>query len=131
MFSNDKVRFLRDPTEIEAYKQKHIRTAHRLGYLTVHHFRNDAEQDYIYTKIEEDEMVCHGLSELCVWLSGQKFDDERERALTLANRTHGSFDDEHGWRPMSITKDEPNSTEQEWFIAYETARIDEEWDAEV
>ena len=108
----------------------------QLGKLCVAMFRgtermpNASDNDYFgiqrYTdKGEEVWTLDFGKYEFLTYIAGFGLTKERQRALYLAEREHGTFKDKFGWNPQVVVEDEPTKNEQEQFILHEIEDIDD------
>ena len=122
-------------SSMEAYRERYPTIQRRMGILAIRMYWTAPEQDNFSAFFREDdqmhETVVYGQEELVTWIGGVALSKERERILHLSEREYGSFVDEYGWRPITIIKHRPTHDEQEMYIAYEMAMIDDElssWD---
>jgi len=51
-----------------------------------------------------------------IWIGGVCLDAEDRRTLQLANRSHGSFERNYGWRPPVRVDDEPTEWEVDAWV---------------
>lgn len=125
------VRMFPNEHGLDAYRQRYPTQNRKLGVVAVRLYWMTPEQDNASAYFREDdalhETVIYGQEELVTWLGGIALSRERERILHIANREAGSFDEIHKWRPMTFVKWKPSAEEQEMWIAYEEALIDNEW----
>lgn len=121
VFPNDQV--------LEAYRKRYPNISIPLGIVSVHKFWEEPDQDYLKTYYPETDEVSvrWGRREFATWLGGVALTPDDQRALHLANRDHGSFEEKVGWRPLVIVSYLPSQEENDLYIMAQGATIEEEW----
>lgn len=114
-----------DEWALEEYAQANPRVK-KLGVVVVKLFRKAPNMDNYHIFGNKSESIYYGDEELITWLGGVSLTTERERILHLANREHGSFEEQYGWRPALLVSDFPSPQEAEPYIMYQMLRLDSE-----
>jgi len=124
------VELLRDHASREAYLKANASIdPFRVCLVAIALFHNRRDREYVAASYFDTEGTEHWTRdfhqrELMIWMGGVALDAEDQRILHLANRNHGSFADQYGWRPDVIVEWEPSESEEEAFIQHELHDLD-------
>lgn len=125
--SGQEVGLFPEEQSLEEFHQTYPKAVLRLGVVAVFMYRNFPDMDNLRAFFAGEEVVTYDQTELATWVGGLALTKERQHILRLAERQNKSFEQQQGWRPAVLLKDNPNRREQDEYSRYQAALIDQEW----